>query len=447
MTTVTDKYIDSLYELTQVKFPELVILQAKKCLLDYLGVTFAGSTILKEKGNDFLDNSETGNVSVIGFNKKSNLYNAALINGMSAHIAELDDGARLALCHSGASIISALLSIAQQQKLNGNDLLKGIIVGYEAAIRLASAIQPSHRNKGYHATGTCGTIGVALGVGSALDFSKQQMKNALSAAATSSSGMLNVIKGGSELKPYNAGQAAFSGIMAALIAQAGFNGPSDVLAGQWGFIDMMTDKSNLLLLEKGFEEKYAIEKIYMKPYAACMRCHPPIEATLKLKEKYKIDFLQVKKINVLTYNMAANGNEHTEVSGITDAKMSIPFSIAVALKTERAGINEFTEKQLHDNEILALAKKVEVIGDDVLNSLTPLKRPAIVQIMMNNDDIYTCRVDLPKGEPENPLSELELNEKFSSLMIYGNKTIDYANEIASTVWHIETDLNKLLQMI
>ena len=389
MATITDKYIDSLYELTQIEFPETVIQQVKKCLLDYLGVTFAGSAIMKEKGNLFLDNSENGNISVIGFNRKSDLYNAALINGMSAHIAELDDGARQALCHSGASIISALLSIVQQQKFTGNDLLKGIIVGYEAAIRLASAIQPSHRNKGYHATGTCGTIGVALGVGSALGFSKRQMKNALSAAATSSSGMLNVIKGASELKPYNAGQAAVSGIMAALIAQVGFNGTSDVLAGQWGFIDMMTDKSNLLLLEKGSDEKYEIEKIYMKPYAACMRCHPPIEAALALKEKYKIDFSQIKKIDVFTYSLAANGNEHTEVSGITDAKMSIPFSVAVVLKTAKAGINEFTEKQVQDNEILALARKVRVIDDDVLNSLTPQKRPAIVEITMNTANNIT----------------------------------------------------------
>jgi 2-methylcitrate dehydratase PrpD len=176
MISVTDKFIESLYELTQIEFSEQVILQAKKCLLDYFGVTFAGAVLLKEKSNTFLNNSEIEDVSVIGFTRKNNLFSAALINGLSAHIAELDDGIRQGNFHPGAPIISALLPVAQHYKLSGNDLLKGIIVGYEAGIRLACAIQPSHRIKGYHAIGTCGAIGAALGIAAALGFSKQQMK-------------------------------------------------------------------------------------------------------------------------------------------------------------------------------------------------------------------------------------------------------------------------------
>ena len=447
MTAVTDKYIDRLYELTQTEFPEPVVLQAKRCLLDYLGVTFAGAAILKKKGNAFLDNSDDGNIPVIGFNRKSNFYNAALINGMSAHIAELDDGVRQGSFHPGAPIISALLPIVQKYKLSGGDLLKGIIVGYEAAICLACAIQPAHRNKGYHATGTCGAVGAALGIGAALRFSKQQMKNALSAAAASSSGMLNVTKGASELKPYNAGQAAVSGITAALVAQAGFNGPNDVLTGQWGFIDMITDKSDTGLLERRSDGKFEIEKIYVKPYAACRHCHSAIEAVLELKQRHGIESEYVNEVVVSTYNLAANGHEHTEISGITDAKMSIPYSVAVALTTGSAGICEYSEENIIDKRITELARRVKVTADDALNSLVPEKRPAVVNITTSNQEQFTFRVDLAKGEPENPLTTEEIKEKFLSLAIYGGQTVEFANEAADCVWNMENECFNLLNIL
>jgi 2-methylcitrate dehydratase PrpD len=447
MTSVTDRYIDSLYELTQIDFPERVILQAKRCLLDYLGVTFAGAILLKDKGNVFLNNSEIGDISVIGFNRKSNLYNAALINGMSAHIADLDDGIRQGNFHPGAPIISALLPVVQQYKLSGKDLLKGMIVGYESAIRLACAIQPSHRNKGYHAIGTCGVIGAALGVGAALGFSKLQMKNALSAAATSSSGMLNVIRGASELKPYNAGQASVSGIMAALVAQSGFNGSSDVLTGQCGFINMMTDKSDNSILEKQSDKYFEIERIYMKLFAACRHCHPAIEATLMLKEKQNIKSEQISEIIVKTYQLGACEHSHTIINSIADAKMSIPYSVAVAFITGNAGINEYSEKMIHNKQIINLSDKVKVIVDDALNSLVPDKRPAIVNITTNNHEHFAFRVDLAKGEPENPLTLEEINEKFISLSLFGNKTTDYANKASSLVWNIETEVSKILNIL
>ena len=447
MITVTDKYIDSLYELTQIEFPEPVILQAKKCLLDYLGVTFAGAALLKEKGDAFLNRLEDGNISVIGFNRKTNLYNAALLNGMSAHIAELDDGMRQGSIHPGAPIISALLPVVQQYNLTGNDLLRGMIAGYEAAIRLACAIQPAHRNKGYHATGTCGSIGAALGVGAALGFSKQQMKNTLSAAATGASGILNVIKGISELKPYNAGQAAVSGIMAALIAQAGFNGSSDVLTGQWGFIDMMTDKSNLSILERKPDEKFGIEKVYVKPYAACRHCHPAIEATLLLRKNQAIEPEKIKEIVVETYHLAVNGHEHTEIKGVTDAKMSTPYSVAVALIRGKAGIEEYADGVITDKQIAELAKTVNVIADDVLNSFVPEKRPAVVTITTHNQKQFSFRVDLAKGEPENPLTIEEIEEKYLSLLIFANRERDVSENIMKYVWNIENDLNKLLEGI
>ncbi len=446
---ITDKFIDSLYNLTLIEFPETAVQQAKKCLLDYLGVTYAGAKMLQEKGNMLLDFSglTDNGVSVVGFNRKSDLYNAALINGMCAHIAELDDGERQGSVHPGAPIISALLPLAEQRKLTGTDLIRGIVVGYEAAIRLASAIQPSHRNKGYHATGTCGTIGAAIGSTVALGFSKQQMKNTLSAAATSAAGMLNVIKGSSELKPFNAGQAAVSGLMATLVAQAGFTGSDDVLGGEWGLLNILTDKCNFALFERQTGDLLGIEKVYMKPYAACRHCHPAIDAALELRKLHSISSSQIKEIKVSTYHLAADGHDHVEIRGNTSAKMSTPYSVAVALITGKAGIDEFSDNRILDKEILALSQKVNVSASDVLNALVPESRPAIVEITTHDNRKYTQRVDLAKGEPENPLSENEILEKFISLALYGGISNEEAVIIPSLVFRVETELDHLFKKL
>jgi 2-methylcitrate dehydratase PrpD len=436
---ITDKFIDSLYELTQIELPESAVRQAKKCLLDYMGVTYAGAKMLQEKGNMMLDLSGSIDygVSVIGFNRKSDLYNAALINGICAHFTELDDGVRQGSVHPGAPIISALLPLTEQRKLNGTDLIRGIIVGYEASIRLATAIQPSHRNKGYHATGTCGTIGAAIGCAAALRFSKHQMKNVLSAAATNSAGMLNVSKGSSELKPFNAGQAAVSGLLATLVAQAGFIGSDDVLGGEWGLLNMFTNKYNSEIFERQSSDLLSIEKVYMKPYAACRHCHPAIEATLELRKQHSFESSQIKKINIYTYNLAVGGHDHAEINGITSAKMSTPFSVAVALITGKAGIDEFSDKNILDQEILALSKKITVIASEELNALVPEKRPAIVEINTQDNSKYTQRIELAKGEPENPLSEDELLDKFISLSIFGGKSLQNAILLSNFVRNID----------
>lgn len=449
MISITDKFITGLHDLTRVEIPKTAILQAKKCLIDYLGVTFAGAKLLKEKGNALLEYSDTsgGRVPVIGFGKKSNIYNAALINGMSAHVAELDDGYRQGSIHPGAPIISALFPIAQQFNLSGENFLKGIIVGYEAAIRLAHSMQPSHRNKGYHATGTCGTIGVSLGIGAALSFTQDQMKNAFSAAAASASGMLNIIKGESELKPYNSGHAAVSGIIAATTALSGFFGPFDILPGKWGFIEMMTEKINLSLLENMSDGKLGIEKVYFKPYAACRHSHPAIEGALEIKKKFDIKPDQIAEIVIYTYQLAAEGHDHTEINGITDAKMSTPFSVAVALIIGRAGINEYSDEMISNISILNLANKIRVLKDNDLNALVPEKRPAIVNIITYDNKEYSIQVDLAKGEPENPLTDAEIDDKFYSLSSFGNKNDHESRQISQLVWNIEDKMSEIFHWL
>ena len=155
---LTDKFIDELYELRNAAFSGSVVLQAKRCMLDYLGATFAGAQMLKEKSDKLLNylGETQGDAAVIGLNRKAGIENAAFLNGLSSHVAELDDGVRFGMIHPGSPVFSALFPVAEKEKVKGSDFLLGVITGYEAAVRIACAIQPSHYNCGYHPTSTCG---------------------------------------------------------------------------------------------------------------------------------------------------------------------------------------------------------------------------------------------------------------------------------------------------
>lgn len=443
---ITDSFIRRIKSLDSSDIPERVLYQARCCFLDYLGVALAGSKrmalIESELVSSFKDiNSGT---HILGSDVCVSPLNAALINGINSHVLELDDGHRIGMLHLGAPIISALLGVAEKEYIKAEKFLFGIIVGYEVAIRLACCIQPGHKLKGYHATGTCGTVGAAMGVAAALNFDYEQMKSALSAAITSASGVLEMIIGDTQLKPFNAGRAAMDGVIAAYIGRARFKAPEDALGGKRGFLAIMTDEPKLNYLTDWSEGKYMIETIYMKPYAACRHCHPSIEASMVIRKMpgFKID--NVERIHVDTYNLAVSGHDHIDIQGINSAKMSIPYGVAVSLFTGKAGMDEFGEEYINNPEILSLARKVSVSDLDELTELCPERRVAIVEVKTSTED-YVLRVDFPKGEPENPLSLDELEEKFRGLAQFGGVSDSSCNEIIMEVFKDELDLSKIMK--
>ncbi|WPR77835.1 MmgE/PrpD family protein [Algoriphagus sp. NG3] len=445
----TNYFVKYLYDLGQSEISDNIVKQAKRCLLDYLGVTIAGSKMINIKGEGLLSLFEDGSLgeSAIGFDRKTSTLSAALINGMSGHVAELDDGVRFGGLHPGVPVISALLAIAEKERIDGKKLIAGIVTGYEAAIRLSVAIQPAHKKLGFHATGTCGTIGAAIGVATALNYPMEMMSSAFSAAATSASGILKATGGSSELKPYNAGQAALNGIVASFVARAGFSGPGDVLDGDKGLLAIFSNGEKASKLMGFSSAPLAIEMIYFKPYAACRHSHPAIEAVLKLRNLQGIRAEDVQSIEVTTYDLAIEGHDHKEIAGVTSAKMSTPYGVAIALIDGKADIGQFASERINDPAVLSLVKKVNMRSDHSLSQLVPQKRPAIVEVITVDNRRLIEQVDLPKGEPENPISEGELKGKFLALARYGGKTQQECSQIIEHVENLEDKLGTLYNLL
>lgn len=437
MKSISSRYISMLHSMMKNDIPFRVMEKARECFIDYLSVTIAGAQVYKDRNLAFIKNVNIeGTNHIIGLHETVDVRTAIMINAFNAHCLELDDSHRIAMTHLGAPIFSVLLGVSEVYSISIKDLLKAAVIGYEAAVRLANAIQPSHKIKGFHVSGTCCTIGCAMAVCALFDYTEEQMNSVLSAACTSAAGLLGISYGKSELKPYNIACAATNGVNAALYGSF-YIGSDDILGNPQGFFKVMSDEYNT---DRLFDEGYAIESIYQKLYAACRHCHAPMEAMLHLKSSYKFVDEDINHIVVKTYNLAIKGHDHTEISGISSAKQSIPYGVAVACINQDCGIDAFSDLKVNDKRILALSRRVYIEEDMELTAAVPDKRAATVIVHLNDGKEYSERVDYAKGEPENPISKEELEHKFFSLIETAGISIDNGNKIKTLVNDGEEEL-------
>lgn len=410
---VSSHFVERLYEMTHSTFPKRIEQKARECLLDYIAVTLGGAQTYTEINLDFIRrNKMIGDCHIIGSPTTTDLRTAVMINAFHAHVLELDDSHRSAMTHLGAPICSALMGVAEIYGCTMVQLCHAIVVGYEAAIRLANSIQPSHKKRGFHVSGTCCTVGCAMGIASMLDYSLEQMQNVLSAAATSAAGLLAVISGNSEQKPYNIANAAMAGVNAALYGKY-YYGATDILGDSRGYLRAMCDEYDVSRL---FDDGYAIEGIYQKLYAACRHCHAPMEAMLLLTDEHHVNAADIDNIEVRTYDLAIKGHDHVSIQGVSSAKQSIPYGVAAAVVYHDCGIEAFAQNRVIDENVLELTRKVVVKEDQALSALVPDKRAAVVTVRLRDGIQYEQKVDYPKGEPENPITQDEMADKFYTLI-------------------------------
>ena len=436
------KMIDGL---SQKEIPPEVMARARRSLLDYLAVTCAGTAFQRDKLRGYFDfaQPEAGQFRAVGTGQDLALKEAVFLNGLNGHALDFDDGTNSGIIHLGSPIFSLLLPLAQRCGVGINALLKAAVIGYEVSYTMAVSIQPGHKAMGYHATGTCGTLGAALAAGYLLDFTEEERFQAFAAACVAASGMLKVLDDGSELKPYNVAKTALLSLTALQMAKAGFKGHPDPLGGR-GFLKMMTGSADTPLQPVLLNGTYAIMKSYTKPYASCRYTHPAVEAAIRLREKAAPE--DVERIDIRTYDLAVAGHDHTEIPGSYSAKMSTPYATAAGLIFGRAGLQEFSEETVKDETVLSLTRKVHVAADDALSAVFPGIQAAIVTLK-TADGEFTERVDFPKGEPENPLTDAEFRDRYNGLMAYGGVSDAVSGAVFDTVYGPDVPASELVKKL
>lgn len=433
---ITDQFVNNIIAFSKRSFSEEVHHHAQKCYLDYLGCVLSGRKQNEEKLSQLLATGllEKGDCTVLGSDIKLSFRDAGFVNGFHAHAMEMDDGHRYAMLHVEAPIFSAMTALYEKEHLTAESFYKGVIVGYEVTVRVSRALQPWHKVRGFHSTGTCATIGVAMAVAMALNYDFNQTKAVLSAAASSAAGLLELLHDDSEIKPYNVGRAVLDGLTAAYFGKVDYIPPVDVLGGKRGFLNIMSDTQHPEFLTDFAEnEKPCILGNFFKPYPACRHCHSTIDAALQIARENSIAVNDIDSIKIGVYRLALTGHDHTEVNSSKSAMMSVPYGAVVSLAKKEAGLPQYKEDVVLSDEIQNLLKKVEICEDEELTSLLPDIRGSKVEVLAAGQS-YRSRVDYSLGEPENPMSDNDIIEKFKELVQFAGLGKETAQTIVRNVF-------------
>src|SRR4051794_19754583 len=254
--------------------------QAKLALVDYLGVTLGGLNIPSAAAVRTIALEQGGNpqATLIGIGERTTGFQAALANGTAGHALDMDDGHRLAAGHPGVTVIPAALAAAEISGASGTQLLKAIAVGYEVFVRVASVMNPSHLDRGFHTTGTIGPLGAATAAGFLLGLDATQLTHALGAAASSAAGLFQVLHEGAMFKPVHAGRASEAGLFSAPLAREGGGGAPLSPGGPGGVVWGAAEGVDPAPIVRELAEPESILGMYVKLHSACRHVHAAVDA-------------------------------------------------------------------------------------------------------------------------------------------------------------------------
>jgi 2-methylcitrate dehydratase PrpD len=402
--------------LTLEQVPAAIIAHAKLLTLDTLGAALAG--VPTAEGQAAIRAARTlaaadGPSTVWGTALRTTRAAAALVNGIAAHAQELDD---FGGCdHSGAVVLPAVLAASQGRGVPGARLLEAIIVGYDVALRVMEAAggYRDHNGRGWHSTGTCGSFGAAAAAAKVLNLDARRTTWAIGVAGSFTGGTWAFLADGAMSKRYHPGRAAETGVVAAVLAQEGFTGPSRVFEAEWGgFLPTYASgDAEPERLTQGLGAEFKIMRSGVKPYACCRGAHSTLDAVLDLRRRHAMTPEQVAAVTIrctaADMQMLGDRDPRTRLA----AQMSLPFSVAAALMTGRASLTEYEDARLTDAATRALVGRVEMRIDAALAEGTE----PYVTITMRDGTSHTGHVDFGRGAPENPLPAADVIAKYDDL--------------------------------
>ena len=409
----TRDLVDFLARLQPQDLPAEVFDRTRYLLLDYLGVAIRGS---RE------ESSPPVYKMIQRLDARALPGYRALANGTAAHAIEMDDTHNAGSIHLGVVMFSAALALAESlPDVSVERFTAAVVAGYEAAARVAMAVQPKeHYSLGFHPTATCGAFGAAVTASKLLRLTADQMLSAFGIAGSMAAGSMEFLADGAWTKRLHPGLAAQNGIQAAMLAAEGFRGPSTILEGRDGFLHGHSKRPIVELITEDLGESFEIMGTSVKPHACCRYMQGPIDGILALVREHDLQVDEILRIEVAVLEagwalVAEPRARKYNPQSIVEAQFSMPFGAAMAVMYRAAGIDQFKEENVRSESVRRMMKKVVLTKDIRLEGNFPEQWPARAEIQLNDGRRFEKFIAHPKGDPLNPLSWDELIAKFKSL--------------------------------
>jgi 2-methylcitrate dehydratase PrpD len=391
--------------------PRPVWHQAKRCLVDWLGVALLGAT---HPGAAILSRVSAGIAegegTVLGQRQRLPYALAALVNGYQSHVMDYDDtyNPQRTTVHGNAPVWPAVFAAAEWRGASGVAAMTAFILGWETQVRVARAAGPYHYDIGWHVSGTVGHFGAAAAASRLLGLDTERTVNALGTAGTQSAGLKQVY--GSMGKAFHPGKAALDGFLSAALAEEGFTSNEAVLEGPVGFWNVLSKDADPSFATAGLGTTWELPNDGFKAYACGSLMHATIDSIIALRREHRIAPDEVVSIEphapaLLSWVMAKE-NPRTGLDG----KFSSTHCAAVAMIDGAAGIHQFTDERVVDPAVAAMRERVRFSYDENLP-----KDAADVTVRLRDGSVLSHATAHNRGRPENPLSDDELSAKFIEL--------------------------------
>jgi 2-methylcitrate dehydratase PrpD len=403
--------------------------EARRGVLDWVGCALAGSrhaaidtllAVLQETGS-------RPQATVLGRDLKLGLLDAPLANGQMGHVLDFDDthmgGVVL---HASSPVLAALFSLAERAPVSGADLMLAYAVGFEAGIR-SGLTAPGHHKGGWHLTGTLGTIAAAVAAGKLIGLDAQRLTHAMGIGATQAAGMQQ--NRGTMCKSFHAGKAAQNSVLAALLAERGFDSTQEIIEGRKGFCRIYSDTAAPERLSAGLGESWLIEVNGHKPYACGVVLHPLIDAVIEIRNRERIDPAAVSEISLRVHPLVLSITNALEPTTGLQSKFSAVHSAAVALVDGGAGIAQYSDAKAADPTVAALRRKTRAIADETVRSDEAF---ATIEVGCKR---YDAHVRHASGTAGNPMSDAAIEAKFraNATPIIGSERAQRVVEFVGTL--------------
>ncbi|MBR0659157.1 MmgE/PrpD family protein [Neoroseomonas oryzicola] len=396
--------------------PKEVTAQAARVVLDAVGCAVAAwtedaekSRIAREIAAMYPASPGAGVIGARGIAAQPAF--AALANGILVNAADNDDTHKVALLHVGSCVVPAALALAEARGLSGPRLLAAVVAGYEVAVRVGMAVMPTHY-RFWHSTATNGTFGGAASAANAMGLDADGAQRALGLAGTQAAGLNTFFESGDMTKSLHPGKAAMNGVLSAQLAALGMTSPPGILEHPKGYLAAFSLEPKAAALTAGLGSTWEILNNGFKFFPSILASHSPIQATLAIVAKHRPDPARIARITNETYNTVLSHFSAKEAATVMAARVSVPYCIAAAAVDGVLTQAQFAAARIHDPLIRRVLDRTEVIADPQLNTLYPANFPARVTITMEDGQSFQETVMLPKGDPGNPLSDAELEDKF-----------------------------------
>jgi 2-methylcitrate dehydratase PrpD len=409
-TPVMDALVDFALGLELAALPPAVVEAANRSITDWLGTAIRGSTepladaiaaVIASMGGE-------GQATVVGRGQRTSALLASLANGAQCHALDFDDTHLPAVLHGSAAVAPVVFALAEWRQASGADALAAFIAGFEIETRIGRVIGKRLTERGWHVTGTVGTLGAAAAAGRMLGLDARQLAHALGIAGTQAAGLTQSF--GTMAKPLHPGKAGMNGLLAALLAREGFTGSTAMLDAPDGLAGTFLGVTDLGSAAEDFGTRWELLHNSTKFYAACHLTHATIDAGRAIRARTPLTADAIESVRCRVLPLTLQAADQRDPRTPLAAKFSVRFCAAMALLRGDAGEGEFTEASLADPAVARVMGRVTPEGDDSL-SITA----AHMTVRLADGRVIEERITAARGTPGNPGTRDDLEAKFRRL--------------------------------